>query len=116
MKRVRRLLVIGCLWLPLIAWAKPEALPSVVLEPDQQQWLDTHRSLRVGLVLQAPYAQFDRRLQQLYGANVELVNSLAQTLRLDLTWRNFTDQGSLEHALQSGEIDFAPGLTQRQVP
>lgn len=112
MKRVRRLLVIGCLWLPLIALARTEAQPTVVLEPAQQQWLDSHRSLRVGLVLQAPYAQFDRRLQQLYGANVELVNSLAQALRLDLTWRNFTDQTSLEHALQAGEIDFAPGLTQ----
>lgn len=112
MKRMRRLLVIGCLWLPLMALAQPEAQPSVVLEPAQQQWLDTHRSLRVGLVLQAPYAQFDRRLQQLYGANVELVSSLAQALRLDLTWRNFADQASLEHALQAGEIDFAPGLTQ----
>jgi len=112
MKRMRRLLVIGCLWLPLIALARPEAVPSVALEPAQQQWLDTHRSLRVGLVLQAPYAQFDRRLQQLYGANVELVNALAQALRLDLTWRNFADQASLEHALQAGEIDFAPGLTQ----
>lgn len=112
MKRVRRLLVIGCLLLPLIALARPEVVPTVTLEPAQQQWLDTHRSLRVGLVLQAPYAQFDRRLQQLYGANVELVNSLAQALRLDLTWRNFSDQASLEHALLAGEIDFAPGLTQ----
>ncbi|MFF5867107.1 PAS domain S-box protein [Pseudomonas sp. NPDC012596] len=112
MKRLRRLLVIGCLWLPLIALAGPKASSTVVLEPAQQQWLDAHRSLRVGLVLQAPYAQFDRRLQQLYGANVELVNGLAQALKLDLTWRNFSDQASLEHALQQGEIDFAPGLTQ----
>ncbi|MFJ4155106.1 PAS domain S-box protein [Pseudomonas sp. NPDC089752] len=112
MKRLRRLLVIGCLWLPLIALARPEAAPGVALDPAQQQWLDSHRSLRVGLVLQAPYAQFDRRLQQLYGANVELVNWLAQALKLDLTWRNFADQASLEHALQAGEIDFAPGLTQ----
>lgn len=112
MKRLRRLLVIGCLWLPLIALARPEVSSTVVLEPAQQQWLDAHRSLRVGLVLQAPYAQFDRRLQQLYGANVELVNGLAQALKLDLTWRNFSDQASLEHALQQGEIDFAPGLTQ----
>ena len=112
MKRLRRLLVIGCLWLPLIALAGPKASSTVVLEPAQQQWLDAHRSLRVGLVLQAPYAQFDRRLQQLYGGNVELVNALAQALKLDLTWRNFSDQASLEHALQQGEIDFAPGLTQ----
>ncbi|MBH3410878.1 PAS domain-containing sensor histidine kinase [Pseudomonas putida] len=112
MKRLRRLLVIGWLCLPLIALARPQVPPVVTLEPAQQQWLESHRSLRVGLVLQAPYAQFDRRLQQLYGANVELVNGLGQALGLDLTWRNFTDQASLEHALQAGEIDFAPGLTQ----
>ena len=40
MKRVRRLLVIGCFWLPLIALARPEAVPTVALEPAQQQWLD----------------------------------------------------------------------------
>ncbi|MGE8166866.1 PAS domain-containing sensor histidine kinase [Pseudomonas putida] len=112
MKRVRRLLLIGCLWLPLMAWAIPEVSSVVVLEPAQQQWLEDHRNLRVGVVLQAPYAQFDRRLQQLYGANVELVNELAQALRLDLTWRTFADQASLEQALQAGQIDFAPGLTQ----
>ncbi|WP_313431577.1 PAS domain S-box protein [Pseudomonas sp.] len=112
MKRLRRLLVIGWLCLPLIALARPQVSPAVTLEPAQQRWLESHRSLRVGLVLQAPYAQFDRRLQQLYGANVELVNWLGQALGLDLTWRNFTDQASLEHALQAGEIDFAPGLTQ----
>ncbi|MFJ4064211.1 PAS domain S-box protein [Pseudomonas sp. NPDC089996] len=112
MKRLRRLLVIGGLCLPLIALARPGAPPEVVLEPAQQQWLDSHRSLRVGLVLQPPYAQFDHRLQQFYGANVELVNRLGQALGLDLTWRNFADQASLEHALQAGEIDFAPGLTQ----
>ncbi|WP_313203281.1 PAS domain S-box protein [Pseudomonas sp.] len=112
MKRLRRLLVIGWLCLPLIVLARPQVPPAVTLEPAQQQWLESHRSLRVGLVLQAPYAQFDRRLQQLYGANVELVNGLGQALGLDLTWRNFADQASLEHALQAGEIDFAPGLTQ----
>ncbi|MDF9617408.1 PAS domain S-box protein [Pseudomonas entomophila] len=112
MKRVRCLWVIGWLCLPLIALARPEAPPVVALEPAQQQWLDAHRSLRVGFVLQAPYAQFDRRLQQYYGANVELVDELAQALRLDLTWRGFTDEAALEHALQASEIDFAPGLAQ----
>ncbi|WP_312932236.1 PAS domain S-box protein [Pseudomonas sp.] len=112
MKPVRWLLMVCyCCLLSSLAWAQA---PSVGLEPAQQQWLDAHRNLRVGLVLQAPYAQFDRRLQQLYGANVELVTWLGQALRLDLTWRNFPDQASLEHALQAGEIDFAPGLMQTQ--
>ncbi|MDH0645847.1 PAS domain S-box protein [Pseudomonas sp. GD03858] len=112
MKRVRCLWVIGWLCLPLIALARTEAPPGVVLEPAQAQWLDEHRGLRVGLVLQAPYAQFDRRLQQFYGVNAELVGAIAQALRLDLSWRGFPDQAALEHALQAGEIDFAPGLTQ----
>ncbi len=112
MKRVRRLWVIGWLCLPLMAMAAAPAPSSVVLEPAQQQWLETHRSLRVGLVLQAPYAQFDRRLQQLYGVNVELMNWLARGLGLDLTWRNFPDQAALERALQAGEVDLAPSLTQ----
>ena len=112
MKRVRRLWVIGWLWMPLMTWADPPAPSSVALEPAQQQWLDAHRSLRVGLVLQAPYAEFDRRLQQLYGVNVELMNWLGRGLGLDLTWRNFPDQAALENALRAGEVDLAPGLTQ----
>ncbi|UVL55905.1 PAS domain S-box protein [Pseudomonas sp. B21-035] len=113
MKLLRCLLLIGCFCLPLITGAASPAAPAqVVLEPAQQQWLEQHRSLRVGLVLQAPFAQFDRRLQQLYGVNVELMNWLGRSLGLDLTWRNFADQAALEHALLAGEVDLAPGLTQ----
>ncbi|WP_296269060.1 PAS domain-containing sensor histidine kinase [Pseudomonas sp. UBA6562] len=112
MNPVRWLLLLCC-WC-LFSGAAVAQAPAVSLEPAQRQWLDAHRSLRVGLVLQAPYAQFDRRLQQLYGANVELVTWLAQALRLDLTWRNFPDQAALERAVQAGQIDFAPGLTQTQ--
>ncbi len=112
MKRMRWLWIVGgCLlpWLVVAATAPPTP---VALQPAEQHWLEAHRDLRVGLVLQAPYAQFDRRLQQLYGANVELVGGLAQALSLDLTWRHFPDQASLERALQAGEIDFAPGQVQ----
>lgn len=111
MIRLRHLWVIGCLCLPLIVQAAPAPV-AVQLEPAQQQWLEQHRSLRVGMVLQAPFAQFDRRLQQLSGANVELMNLLARNLGLDLTWRNYADQAELERALQRGEVDLAPGLTQ----
>ncbi|MFX0591133.1 hypothetical protein ACOARS_13545, partial [Glaesserella parasuis] len=82
MIRLRRLWVIGCFCWPLIVWAAPPAA-TVQLEPAQQQWLEQHRSLRVGMVLQAPFAQFDRRLQQLSGVNVELMNILARNLGLD---------------------------------
>ncbi len=100
-------LLIGCLCLPLIALAAP-----VVLTPEQQAWLEQHRELRVGVVLQAPFAQYDRRLQQLSGVNVEVVSWLAKSLQLDLHWRNFPDQAALEQALRDDEIDMAPGLTQ----
>lgn len=115
MKRLRCLLLIGCFGWPLMVAAVPAPSPAPVavqLDAAQQQWLEQHRSVRVGLVLQAPFAQFDRRLQQLSGVNVELMNWLGRALGLDLTWRNFTDQAALEHALAGGEIDLAPGLTQ----
>jgi len=82
------------------------------LSSAQRDWLNQRESLRVGIVLQAPYAQLDRRAQQLSGANVDVVNLLARTFQTQLLWRNFPDQSALEEALVKGEIDFAPGLTQ----
>ncbi|TDK57030.1 PAS domain-containing sensor histidine kinase [Pseudomonas moraviensis] len=113
MKRFCCLWVIGCLWFPLMGWAAP-APPdhAAQLSPEQQQWLAQHTELRVGLVLQAPYAAYDRRLQRLSGANVELMKLLAKTLGVELSWRNFQDLGALENALREGEIDIAPGLSQ----
>jgi PAS domain S-box-containing protein len=89
----------------------PTAPPDPLSGP-QRDWLNQRAQLRVGLVLQAPYAQFDRRAQVLSGANVDLVNLMAKTLQVELLWRNFSDQAALEKALADGEIDFAPGLTQ----
>ncbi|WP_248795371.1 PAS domain S-box protein [Pseudomonas sp. MWU13-2105] len=105
--------VIGCLCFPLMAWAAPAPHgPGIVLSGEQHEWIEQHRELRVGLVLQAPYAQYDRRLQRLSGANVELMAWVAKSLDVELTWRNFPDQAQLEKALREGEIDLAPGLTQ----
>jgi PAS domain S-box-containing protein len=78
----------------------------------QRAWLGQHGPLRVGIVLQAPYAQFDRRAQLFSGANVDVVNLLAKTFRTELLWRSYPDQSALEEALVRGDIDFAPGLTQ----
>ncbi len=89
----------------------PTASPDP-LSGSQRAWLNQRAQLRVGLVLQAPYAQFDRRAQVLSGANVDLVNLMARTLQVELLWRHFADQAELEKALADGEIDFAPGLTQ----
>ncbi|MCU0116643.1 transporter substrate-binding domain-containing protein [Pseudomonas sp. B2M1-30] len=113
MMRFCCLWVIGCLWFPLMGWAA-SAPPAHVaqLSASEQQWLAQHNELRVGLVLQAPYAQYDRRLQRLSGANVELMKWLAKALKIELTWRNFQDLAQLEAAVRDGEIDLAPGLTQ----
>jgi PAS domain S-box-containing protein len=109
----RYLLVIGCLCFPLMAGAVPApATPQAPLDSAQRQWLQQHTELRVGLVLQAPYAQYDRRLQRLSGANVELMQWLAKALNIELTWRNFPNQEQLEAAVRDGEVDMAPGLVQ----
>ena len=110
MTRFCYLLVIGWLWLPLMVSA--QAMPTAQLTTEQQQWLAQHKTLRVGLVLQAPYAKFDQRLQQLSGANVELMKWLAQALNVELIWRNYPDLAQLEQAARRGEIDWVPGLTQ----
>jgi PAS domain S-box-containing protein len=109
----RFLLVIGCLWVALMANAAPAPVAAQAqLNAQQREWLALHPQLRVGLVLQAPYAQYDRRLQRLSGANVELMQWLAKALGIELTWRNFPDQEQLEAAVRDGEVDIAPGLQQ----
>jgi len=109
----RCLLVIGCWCFALMASAAPApAAPQAQLNAQQREWLAQHRELRVGLVLQAPYAQYDRRLQRLSGANVELMHWLAKALNIELTWRNFPTQEQLEAAVREGEVDIAPGLQQ----
>ncbi|WP_455912120.1 PAS domain-containing sensor histidine kinase [Pseudomonas putida] len=109
----RCLLVIGGLCLALMANAAPaSAIPQAPLNAQQREWLAQHSELRVGLVLQAPYAQYDRRLQRLSGANVELMQWLAKALNIELTWRNFPSQEQLDAAVRDGEVDIAPGLQQ----
>ncbi len=113
MMRFRCLLVIGCCWLPLMAWAAPAPPAHVApLSAEQRQWLAEHNELRVGVVLQVPFAQYDRRLQRLSGANVELMQWLASALNIEVTWRHFPDVTQLEDAVREGEVDIAPGLTQ----
>ncbi len=109
----RCLLVIGGLCFALMANAAPAPVaPQAQLNAPQREWLAEHPELRVGVVLQAPYAQYDRRLQRLSGANVELMQWLAKALNIELTWRNFPSQEQLETAVRDGEVDIAPGLQQ----
>jgi PAS domain S-box-containing protein len=82
------------------------------LEHAQGAGLAGHKVLRVGVVLQPPYAHYDRRLRQLSGAHVDLINSLVDTHSVELKWRTFPDLQSLEAAREAGQIDVAPGLLQ----
>lgn len=110
MIRLCCLLLLAVLTLPVHAQAEPAAVTT--LDPAHAQWLAAHRQWRVGLILQAPYASYDRRLQQLSGLDVDLVNGLAKALSVELKWRHYPDQSALEAGLRRGDIDFAPGLTQ----
>lgn len=110
MIRLCCLMLLGGLLLGPHAQAEEPAVAS--LDTVHGQWLAAHRQWRVGLVLQAPFAAYDRRLQQLSGLNVDLVKALAKALAVDLTWRHYPDQATLENGLRKGDIDFAPGLTQ----
>ena len=82
------------------------------LDALQRAWLAEHPQLRAGVVLQAPYAEYQRRQQQLGGLNVELTETLASSLGVTLSWRSFETQAALEQALRDGRIDFAPGQVQ----
>ncbi|KAF1069754.1 MAG: Signal transduction histidine-protein kinase/phosphatase DegS [Pseudomonas citronellolis] len=103
------LVLLACL--PSLGLAEAPT-PPPVLEPAQRAWLDAHPELRVGVVLEAPYAQQDRRLQQLSGANVQLFGWLANSLNVSLQWRVFSDAAALRRAVREGQIDLASGLVQ----
>jgi PAS domain S-box-containing protein len=109
-----RALLIGLMLivLPMSHYAAASPTQADPLSREQRDWLTQRGQLRVGLVLQTPYAQLDRRAQQLSGANVDLINLMAKTLQVELLWRSYADQAELEKALADGQIDFAPGLTQ----
>ena len=110
-----RLLWKACLaWfccLPLVVLAETAA-PPLTLNDAQRAWLAEHPQLHVGAVLEAPYVQQDRRLQQLSGANVELLEWLAKALHVSLVWHTYADQAALEKAVRAGDIDLAPGISQ----
>lgn len=107
-----RILLFLLLW-PAALWADSSALPlRPAYSAEQRSWLQAHDELRVGLIMQAPWAQFDRRQQRLSGANVELMSRLLQGMGVKPQWLRFTDQDELEAALQRGEVDLAPGLQQ----
>ncbi len=99
-------LLFFCLLLSLPVRAEESvALP---LTAELRTWLAEHRELRVGVVTEAPYAQYDRRLQQYSGANVELMGWLATAMQVTLRWQGYPDQAALDDALRAGRVDIAP--------
>jgi len=107
-----RILFLLLVW-PLFARAEDSVAPLRPLyTAEQQAWLAEHRQLRVGLLMQAPWALYDRRLQRLSGANVELMTRVLQGMQVEPVWLRFADQDALDAALRRGEVDLAPGLQQ----
>jgi PAS domain S-box-containing protein len=107
-----RILFLLLVW-PFFAGAEDTLLPLRPLyTAEQQAWLGEHRQLRVGLLMQAPWALYDRRLQRLSGANVELMSRVLKGMGVQPVWLRYADQDELDAALRRGEVDLAPGLQQ----
>lgn len=102
-----RRLVLFVLLLPFAAHAAPQ-------DEGARAWLDGQREWRVGVVMGAPYAEYDQRQRRLSGFHVQLMEQIAAQLGVQLHWRRFDDEAALEKAARDGLIDVAPGL--RQTP
>jgi PAS domain S-box-containing protein len=84
-----------------------------LFDAQQQAWLAEHPRLRVGLLLQAPWAQLDRN-RQLVGANVELLERLLEGMGVAPEWKLYASQEELDAAVSIGDVDLAAG--QQQTP
>lgn len=84
----------------------------VSLTPEHRIWLAQHKKLRVGLLMQAPWARYDSRLQKLSGANVELISQVLASIGVEPVWRRFSSYAALDLAAKRGELDLVPGMQQ----
>lgn len=98
----------------LLSLATPFAAGAVSLDAPSRAWLEQHAEWRVGVVMGAPYAEYDQRQRRLSGFHVQLMEQLAAELGVQLQWRRFNDEAALQEAALEGRIDVAPGL--RQTP
>jgi PAS domain S-box-containing protein len=114
MTAMRNTLLLLCLL--AMPWAQAASGPAAwVPDAAQKEWLAQHPRLRVGVLLQAPYAQYDRRLQQLSGYHIDLLKRVAGLLGVDVQWLTFSDPDALQAAALAGSLDLAPGLLQTPV-
>ena len=75
-------------------------------------WLTEHANWRVGVVLQAPYAQLNPHTHLLEGADVEVMLLLAERTGVQMRWTMYNSQQALDRAVEKGEIDVSPGMLQ----
>lgn len=101
-------------FLVLLILSLPFAAHAAGPDEDARAWLEGHREWRVGVVMGAPYAEYDQRQRRLSGFHVQLMEQIATPLGVRLQWRRFNDAAALEKAARAGLIDVAPGL--RQTP
>lgn len=93
-------------------WADTARMPlRPVFNAEQRAWLEAHPVLRVGLVLQAPWARLERNRDPV-GANVELMERLLGGMGVTPDWRFYPNQEALDAAVRDNEVDLAPGLQQ----
>ncbi|MBU0902583.1 MAG: PAS domain S-box protein [Gammaproteobacteria bacterium] len=113
MHRLVRFVFAVALLLPVLAHAQAvRTNPQVSLTPEQRIWLAQHKKLRVGLLMQAPWARYDQRLQKLSGANVELISQVLASIGVEPVWQRFSSRAALDIAAKRGELDLVPGMQQ----
>lgn len=113
MHRLVRFVFAVALLLPVLAHAQAvRTNPQVSLTPEQRIWLAQHKKLRVGLLMQAPWARYDQRLQKLSGANVELITRVLASIGVEPVWQRFSSRAALDIAAKRGELDLVPGMQQ----
>lgn len=113
MHRLMRFVFAVALLLPVLGHAQAvRTSPQVSLTPEHRVWLARHKTLRVGLLMQAPWARYDQRLQKLSGANVELISQVLASIGVEPVWQRFSSRAVLDMAAKRGELDLVPGMQQ----
>jgi PAS domain S-box-containing protein len=100
------------LFLSLVAGLSPAY--AVGLPPQQQQWLNTHALLRVGLVEKAPYVLFNGDSQTYQGADIDLLRLLEHQLGITLKPVVVPDETALERLGSDHAVDLV--LATEQTP
>lgn len=107
-------LVLCLLWLaaPLLAAPAAPATAGLGLSAVEQQWLDSHPMLHVGLTRDfPPFYVRDPQSDRAHGFVLELLSRWTQRLGVATTLHHYDSFDELRAALQRGEIDLTPFAT-----